>query len=126
LVYFRDRLEKTAERMIFDGIVQLLVELGWVKKGQATVDSTHIVGYVKAIAGWSVRWRRCARGWKIWHVTRDEKASRVLESTVGNLCREQSELAVKQNKASRRHRQCGQDMSDLLGGSVQRFPSSRT
>lgn len=33
LVYFRDRLEeKKAERMIFDGILKLLVELGLVKK----------------------------------------------------------------------------------------------
>ena len=57
LVYFRDRLEeKTAERMIFDGIVQLLVELGWVKrKGKQRLDSTHIVGYVKAMS-----WMECA------------------------------------------------------------------
>jgi len=33
--------EKTAERMIFDGIVQLLVELGLVKqKGKQRLDST--------------------------------------------------------------------------------------
>src|SRR6266496_4163065 len=57
LVYFRDRLEeKTAERMIFDGIVQLLVELGLVKKkGKQRLDSTHIVGYVKAMS-----WMECA------------------------------------------------------------------
>ena len=42
LVYFRDRLEeKKAERMIFDGIVKLLVELGLVKrKGKQRLDST--------------------------------------------------------------------------------------
>src|SRR5260370_36168113 len=57
LVYFCDRLEeKTAERMIFDGIVQLLVELGLVKKkGKQRLDSTHIVGYVKAMS-----WMECA------------------------------------------------------------------
>ncbi len=45
LVYFRDRLEKKkAERMIFDGILKLLVELGLVKKkGKQRLDSTHIV-----------------------------------------------------------------------------------
>ena len=49
LVYFRDRLEeKKAERMIFDGVVDLLIELGLVKrKGKQRLDSTHIVGYVK-------------------------------------------------------------------------------
>jgi len=52
LVYFRDRLEHNqAERMIFDGIVKLLVELGLVKKkGKQRLDSTHIVGYVKAMS----------------------------------------------------------------------------
>ena len=50
LVYFRDRFEEhKAERMIFDGVVKLLMELGLVKKrGKQRLDSTHIVGYVKA------------------------------------------------------------------------------
>ena len=57
LVYFRDRLgRQTSERMIFDGIVKLLVELGLVKKkGKQRLDSTHIVGYVKAMS-----WLECA------------------------------------------------------------------
>ena len=57
LVYFRDRLEEQkAERMIFGGIVKLLVELGLVKrKGKQRLDSTHIVGYVKAMS-----WLECA------------------------------------------------------------------
>ena len=57
LVYFRDRLEeKKAERMIFDGVVDLLMELGLVKrKGKQRLDSTHIVGYVKAMS-----WMECA------------------------------------------------------------------
>jgi len=57
LVYFRDRLEEQkAERMIFDGIVKLLVELGLVKrKGKQRLDSTHIIGYVKAMS-----WLECA------------------------------------------------------------------
>jgi len=56
-VYFRDRLEeKEAQRLIFDGIVKLLVELGLVKKkGKQRLDSTHIVGYVKAMS-----WLECA------------------------------------------------------------------
>ena len=57
LVYFRDRLEeKEAERMIFDGVVELLMELGLVKrKGKQRLDSTHVVGYVKAMS-----WLECA------------------------------------------------------------------
>jgi transposase len=68
LVYFRDRLEeKKAERMIFDGVVELLMELGLVKrKGKQRLDSTHIVGYVKAMS-WleCARWRGCGWGWRI-------------------------------------------------------------
>jgi len=112
--------------MIFDGIVQLLVELGLVKKkGKQRLDSTHIVGYVKAMS-----WMECALETLRFGVGRlaydawDEKASRVLESTVGNLCREQSGLAVKQNRAASRHRQCGQDMSDLLEWIDTEVPSS--
>ena len=52
--------------MIFDGIVRLLVELGLVKKkGKQRLDSTRIVGYVKAMS-----WLECAMetlrlGWRI-------------------------------------------------------------
>ncbi len=57
LVYFRDRLEeKEAERIIFDGVVKLLMALGLVKrKGKQRLDSTHVVGYVKAMS-----WLECA------------------------------------------------------------------
>jgi hypothetical protein len=52
LVYFRDRLEeKKAERVIFDGVVDLLIELGLVKRrGKQRIDSTHILGYVKEMS----------------------------------------------------------------------------
>ena len=52
LVYFRDRLEeKQAERVIFDGIVDLLIELGLLKRaGKQRIDSTHILGYVKEMS----------------------------------------------------------------------------
>src|SRR4029450_1972808 len=52
LVYFRDRLEeKKAERAIFDGVLELLVELGLVKrKGKQRLDSTHTLGYVKEMS----------------------------------------------------------------------------
>ena len=52
LVYFRDRLEeKKAERVIFDGIIDLLIELGFIKRaGKQRIDSTHILGYVKEMS----------------------------------------------------------------------------
>ena len=52
LVYFRDRLEeKKAERVIFDGIIDLLIELGLIKRaGKQRIDSTHILGYVKEMS----------------------------------------------------------------------------
>jgi transposase len=52
LVYFRDRLEeKKAERLIFDEILELLIETGLVKrKGKQRLDSTHVLGYVKEMS----------------------------------------------------------------------------
>ena len=52
LVYFRDRLEENqAARVIFDGIVDLLIELGLIKRGgKQRIDSTHILGYVKEMS----------------------------------------------------------------------------
>jgi hypothetical protein len=52
LVYFRDRLEHNkAERVIFDAIVKMLVDLGLMKrKGKQRLDSTPILGYVKEMS----------------------------------------------------------------------------
>ena len=49
---FRDRLEEQqAERVMFDGIVDLLIELGLIKRaGKQRIDSTHILGYVKEMS----------------------------------------------------------------------------
>ena len=117
LVYFRDRLEDNkAERMIFDGILKLLVELGWVKKkGKQRLDSTHIVGYVKAMS-----WLECAMETlrlalkdlktEVRRKKRPEFWDRLWELYV------QSKLDWRLGKTERecRHRQCGQDMKDLL------------
>jgi transposase len=117
LVYFRDRLEeKKAERMIFDGVVDLLIELGLVKrKGKQRLDSTHIVGYVKAMS-----WMECA-------IETLRLALEDLEHEVGNKERPEFwsrlwEFYVESNldwrlskpEQANRHRQCGQDMRDLL------------
>ncbi len=117
LVYFRDRLEeKKAERMIFDGVVKLLTELGLVKrKGKQRLDSTHIVGYVKAMS-----WLECA-------METLRLALEDLEAEVGRkkrpevwerlwVCYVQSKLDWRLSKTEHasRYRQCGQDMRDLL------------
>jgi hypothetical protein len=117
LVYFRDRLEKKkAERMIFDEVVKLLVELGLVKKkGKQRLDSTHILGYVKEMSR-----LECA-------METLRLALEDLEEEVGGKKRPefwerlwilyvQSQLDWRLGKAERqsRYRQCGQDMRELL------------
>jgi len=117
LVYFRDRLEeKKAERMIFDGVVDLLIELGLVKrKGKQRLDSTHIVGYVKAMS-----WMECAietlrlaledMEHEVGNKERPEFWSRLWEFYVeGNL-----DWRLSKIEQANRHRQCGKDMRDLL------------
>jgi len=117
LVYFRDRLQQhQAERMIFDGILKLLVELGLVKKkGKQRLDSTHIVGYVKAMS-----WLECAMETlrlgleavkaEVERKKRPEFWDRLWEFYV------ESNLNWRLSKTEQasRHRQCGQDMRDLL------------
>ena len=117
LVYFRDRLEeKKAERLIFDGVVDLLIELGLVKrKGKQRLDSTHIVGYVKAMS-----WMECALETlrlaledlehEVGNKERPEFWSRLWEFYVeGNL-----DWRLSKIEQANRHRQCGRDMRDLL------------
>ncbi len=117
LVYFRDRLEeKKAERVIFDGVVELLIELGLVKrKGKQRLDSTHILGYVKEMSR-----LECA-------METLRLALEDLEQEVGGSKRPefwerlwvlyvQSQLDWRLGKTERdrRYRQCGQDMGELL------------
>ena len=117
LVYFRDRLEQNkAERVIFDGIVEMLVELGLVKrKGKQRLDSTHILGYVKEMSrlecavetlrlGLEALAKQTRRG------ERPEFWQRLWALYV------QSELHWRLSKKERasRYRQCGQDMQELL------------
>jgi transposase len=117
LVYFRDRLEeKKAERVIFDGVVDLLIELGLVKRrGKQRIDSTHILGYVKEMsrlecAVETVRlaleeWAELFVGGK-----RPEFWERLWALYV------QSEVGWRLSKAERdsRYRQCGQDIKELV------------
>ena len=116
LVYFRDRLEENqAARVIFDGIVDLLIELGLIKRGgKQRIDSTHILGYVK-------------------EMSRLECASETMRLALEALARAgvkkrpefweriwvlyvQSKVDWRLTKAERerRYRQCGQDIKELL------------
>ncbi len=118
LVYFRDRLEeKEAERVIFDGVVELLVEMGLVKrKGKQRIDSTHVLGYVKEMSR-----LECA-------VETMRLALEALEEVVPSAERGefwgrlwalyvQSEVDWRLSKSEHqsRYRQCGRDMEELLG-----------
>lgn len=117
LVCFRDRLEEhQAQRVIFDGVMDLLMELGWIKRsGKQRIDSTHILGYVKEMSR-----LECAC----------ETVRLALEELAGELIKKprpefwerlwtlyvQSKLDWRMTKAEReqRYRQCGQDIKDLL------------
>jgi len=117
LVYFRDRLEeKEAERMIFDGVVELLMELGLVKrKGKQRLDSTHVVGYVKAMS-----WLECAvetlrLGLEDLEVeVGRKKRPEFWERLWGLYVQSQLDWRLNQTEHESRYRQCGQDMRELL------------
>jgi transposase len=117
LVYFRDRLEENnAQRVIFDGVLALLIELGWVKrKGKQRIDSTHILGYVKEMsrlecALQTVRLALQAIAQVVVSAARPEFWEKQWVLYV------QSELDWRLGKTERasRYHQCGQDMKELL------------
>lgn len=117
LVYFRDRLEeKQAERVIFDGIVDLLIELGLLKRaGKQRIDSTHILGYVKEMSRLecAVQTVRLALEELVGVMVagkRPEFWERLWSLYV------QSEVGWRLTKAERdsRYRQCGQDIKELM------------
>jgi transposase len=117
LVYFRDRLEqKEAERMIFDGVVKLLMELGLVKrKGKQRLDSTHVVGYVKAMS-----WLECALETlrlgleDLEAEVGRKKRPEFWERLWGLYVQSQLDWRLSQTEHNSRYRQCGQDMRELL------------
>jgi hypothetical protein len=116
LVYFRDRLEQNkAERMIFDRVVQLLIELGLVKKrGKQRLDSTHIVGYVKEMS-----WLECAMETlrlALEDLEQEVREKKRPEFGKDSGCHVQCKLDWQLSKTERdnRYRQCGQDISELL------------
>jgi len=117
LVYFRDRLEEQkAERMIFDGVVKLLIELGLVKKrGKQRLDSTHIVGYVKAMS-----WLECAMETlrlaleDLEQEVREKKRPEFWERHWGLYVHSKLDWRLSKTEHDSRYRQCGQDIRELL------------
>jgi len=117
LVYFRDRLEDNkAERMIFDGIVDLLVELGLVKKkGKQRLDSTHIVGYVKAMSLLECAMETLRLALKDLKVEVGRKKQPAFWDRLWELYVESKlDWRLSKTERDRRYRQCGQDMRELL------------
>jgi len=116
LVYFRDRLEEhKAERVIFDGIVGLLIDLGLIKRaGKQRIDSTHILGYVKEMSRLECAVQTLRLGLEelagVMVSQRPEFWERLWALYL------QSELDWRLSKAERhsRYRQCGQDMKEIL------------
>ena len=117
LVYFRDRFEEhKAERMIFDGVVKLLMELGLVKKrGKQRLESTHVVGYVKAMS-----WLECAMETLRLGLADLEaevgrkKRPEFWERLWGLYVQGQLDWRLSRTEHDSRYRQCGQDMRELL------------
>jgi hypothetical protein len=117
LVYFRDRLEeKKSERVIFDGVVELLIALGLVKrKSKQRLDSTHILGYVKEMS-------RLECAMETLRLALEDLEQEVAGSKRPEFWQRlvvlyvQSKLDWRLGKAERqsRYRQCGQDMRELL------------
>jgi transposase len=117
LVYFRDRLEESkSERVVFDGIIDLLIEQGLIKRGgKQRIDSTHILGYVKEMsrlecAVETVRLAMEELAGVMDVSKRPEFWERLWALYV------QSEVDWRSSKAERdsRYRQCGQDIKELL------------
>lgn len=117
LVYFRDRLEENqAERVMFDGIVELLIELGLIKRaGKQRIDSTHILGYVKEMS-------RLECAVETMRLALEELAGVVAAGKRPEFWERlwtlyvQSEVDWRLSKVERdsRYRQCGQDMREIL------------
>jgi transposase len=117
LVYFRDRLQgKKAERVIFDGVVDLLTELGLVKKrGPQRLDSTHVVGYVKEMSRLDCATETVRLALEALDEVQGAGEQPEFWDRLWTLY-VQSKIDWRLSKAERenRYRQCGRDMQQLL------------
>src|SRR6266508_2387170 len=117
LVYFRDRLEQNkAERVIFDGIVKMLVELGLVKrKGKQRLDSTHILGYVKEMSRLECAVETLRLGLEaLAKQTRRAERPEFWERLWALYVESEVDWRLSKKARASRYRQCGQDMQELL------------
>jgi transposase len=117
LVYFRDRLEQNkAERVIFDGIVKMLVELGLVKrKGKQRLDSTHILGYVKEMSRLECAVETLRLGLEaLAKQTRRGERPEFWERLWALYVQSEIDWRLSKKERASRYRQCGQDMQELL------------
>ena len=103
------------ERMMFDGIVDLLIELGLIKRaGKQRIDSTHILGYVKEMS-------RLECAVETMRLALEELSGELIGGKRPEFWERlwalyvQSEVGWRLSKAERdsRYRQCGQDMKEL-------------
>jgi hypothetical protein len=117
LVYFRDRLEQNkAERVIFDRIVKMLVELGLVKrKGKQRLDSTHILGYVKEMSRLECAVETLRLGLEaLAKQTRRSERPEFWERLWALYVQSEIDWRLSKKERASRYRQCGQDMQELL------------
>jgi transposase len=117
LVYFRDRLEQNkAERVIFDRIVKMLVELGLVKrKGKQRLDSTHILGYVKEMSRLECAVETLRLGLEaLAKQTRRGERPEFWERLWALYVQSEIDWRLSKKERASRYRQCGQDMQELL------------
>jgi hypothetical protein len=117
LVYFRDRLEENkAERVIFDGVVEMLVELGLVKrKGKQRLDSTHILGYVKEMSRLECAVETLRLGLEaLAKETRRAERPEFWQRLWALYVQSEIHWRLSKNERASRYRQCGQDMGELL------------
>jgi hypothetical protein len=117
LVCFRDRLEgKESERVIFDGVVGLLVELGLVKKkGKQRLDSTHILGYVKEMSRLECAVETLRLGLEaLAKETRRAERPEFWERLWALYVESEVDWRLSKKARASRYRQCGQDMQELL------------
>ena len=116
LVYFRDRLEgQQAERVVFDGVVELLEELGLLRRrGAQRLDSTHVVGYVKEMSRLecaSETLRLALEALAMDRGARPECWERLWVLYVQS----RIDWRMSKEERGRRYVQCGRDMAELLG-----------
>lgn len=116
LVYFRDRVEENeAERVIFDGIVDLLIGLGLIKRGgKQRIDSTHILGYVKEMSRLECAAQALRLALERMAAVVGGQRPEFWERLWSLYVESEVNWRLSQAERDRRYRRCGQDIKELL------------